>query len=89
MTGGTSHDHFGRFLDTAVDSLSEEVTPSVRAFMSSIRARYAALRERDEDGFTAEYLVSDLIGILSDFEVRLRDLERSAGFGVGGREEDC
>ena len=84
MNQRTSDERFERFLDAVVDQLSDEITPSVRALMKSIRARYKALREQNQEGVTAEYLVTDLVGILSDFEVRIRRLERRADHDTAG-----
>ncbi len=38
--------------------------------------RNTALRARGEKGFRSEYLITDLVGILSEFEIRLTQLER-------------
>ncbi|MDQ0707973.1 hypothetical protein QFZ52_000625 [Arthrobacter woluwensis] len=70
-------EQFSRALDLSIETMSENLTPSVKAFLSGIRERNNALRSRGEKGVTAEYLVVDLIGLLSDFESRLRKLENS------------
>jgi len=78
MTQGSSDDQFGKSLDTVVEILNDELTPSVRALMTSIRGRYHTLRGDNQEGLTAEHLVLDLVGILCDFEVRLRTLEQKS-----------
>jgi translation initiation factor 2B subunit (eIF-2B alpha/beta/delta family) len=84
MTQGTLDEQFERFLNTLINQLSDKSTPSVRAFVSGILARYMALRKQDQEGFSLEYLVSDLVGILSDSEIRLRDLEKRGDADAGG-----
>ena len=80
----SADEQFARVLNGMLDLLSDEMTPSVRAFIRGVRARYVALREEGREGLNAEYLVSDLVGILRDFEIRLRDLEKRADRGLDG-----
>ena len=71
-----SDENFRIALDKMVQLLSEEVTPSVRAFIGGIRSMEIARREHDQDGATVADLITGLVGLLSDFELRLRNLEK-------------
>ncbi|OYN98349.1 hypothetical protein [Enemella evansiae] len=71
-------EQFRRFLDLLMDRLGEP-TPSVRMFVGGVRAGHIARSGEGGPGTTAETLVGDLVGILSDFELRIRALEESVG----------
>jgi len=76
-----SDERFERYLDSLLQALSDETTPTVRAFVKGVRARNAAFRARGDMESAAQYLVGDLVGILSDFELRLKALEIRADEG--------
>lgn len=85
MSESSSDEQFGRFLNTMLEMLNDDVTPATRGFIRGIRTRYVGLHEQGREGLNAEYLVSDLVGILSHFEVRLRALEERPEPGLGSK----
>jgi hypothetical protein len=65
-------------LEMAISAMNEDTSPNVRAFLSTIRQTYPR-RVELVGGLSGEFLVMDLIGILSSLESRISALERREG----------
>lgn len=68
----------GKFLaalEMAVSAMNADATPDVKAFLSSVQNAYPR-RVELAGGLSGEFLVMDLIGILSSLESRIGALER-------------
>ncbi|WP_143052893.1 hypothetical protein [Propionibacterium cyclohexanicum] len=59
----------------SVEEFMGDQTPSVRAFVRALRIREEARGKNEHPGITIETLWTDLVTILSSFEMRLNALE--------------